>query len=443
MPSASSIPALEQRARSFYQSGQLAQALRACLEILARQPQRADVSSFAGMIALRLGQHAQAAELYRTTVGLRPHYAEAHYNLGNALRQAGDLEGAAAAYGRAVALKPELGPGHHNLGYALHALGRREEAADAYRRAAALMPESAETQRSLGNVLRELGRAAESVDAYRRALALRAEWSSHRDLVMALLEHGDMRGVIAACDEWLRTSPADTQALAIKCAALNETGDREALRALLDFERFVYVTQVEAPSGYATLADFNRALAQHVLTHPTLKVPPEDDPTYHHPALSITEELLVEPKGPMAALERLIHDAIEAYRREVFAGPAHVLVEHWPRRWRLASWSAVLAGQGNLVPHVHLDGYLGGVYYVEVPEVVRARDDARHPGWFELGRPPPDLGFEAQPEVYAIQPEEGRMILFPAYFYHGTVPFESGQRRISIAFDVVPAQRAS
>ncbi|NIR28181.1 MAG: hypothetical protein GWN84_02375 [Gammaproteobacteria bacterium] len=89
------------------------------------------------------------------------------------------------------------------------------------------------------------------------------------------------------------------------------------------------------------------------------------------------------------------------------------------------------------MPHVHLDGYLGGVYYVELPDAMREASDDRA-GWFELGRAPDEFDLEAEPEVCAIRPEEGRMILFPAYFYHGTVPFESGQRRISIAFDVVP-----
>jgi hypothetical protein len=42
------------------------------------------------------------------------------------------------------------------------------------------------------------------------------------------------------------------------------------------------------------------------------------------------------------------------------------------------------------------------------------------------------------PEVRAVQPEEGMMILFPSYFYHRTVPFETGETRISIAFDVMP-----
>ena len=40
--------------------------------------------------------------------------------------------------------------------------------------------------------------------------------------------------------------------------------------------------------------------------------------------------------------------------------------------------------------------------------------------------------------VRRIQPREGRMLLFPGYFFHNTVPFASAERRISIAFDLVP-----
>ncbi len=41
------------------------------------------------------------------------------------------------------------------------------------------------------------------------------------------------------------------------------------------------------------------------------------------------------------------------------------------------------------------------------------------------------------PEVRFYRPEEGLMFLFPSYFYHRTVPFESEQLRVSIAFDIL------
>ena len=36
-----------------------------------------------------------------------------------------------------------------------------------------------------------------------------------------------------------------------------------------------------------------------------------------------------------------------------------------------------------------------------------------------------------------IQPKEGRLVLFPSYMWHGTIPFSSGER-LTAPFDVVP-----
>ena len=36
-----------------------------------------------------------------------------------------------------------------------------------------------------------------------------------------------------------------------------------------------------------------------------------------------------------------------------------------------------------------------------------------------------------------VQPLPGRLVLFPSYLWHGTVPFEGGER-LTIAFDVRP-----
>jgi hypothetical protein len=37
-----------------------------------------------------------------------------------------------------------------------------------------------------------------------------------------------------------------------------------------------------------------------------------------------------------------------------------------------------------------------------------------------------------------VQPECGLLVLFPSYFWHGTVPFHEGGR-LTAAFDVSPA----
>jgi hypothetical protein len=79
------------------------------------------------------------------------------------------------------------------------------------------------------------------------------------------------------------------------------------------------------------------------------------------------------------------------------------------------------------------------VYYPKIPAVITA-DDPDHAGWIEFGRPPEDFYASVEPDVRLINPEEGLMVLFPSYFYHRTIPYESDDVRISVAFDVLAAE---
>jgi hypothetical protein len=39
---------------------------------------------------------------------------------------------------------------------------------------------------------------------------------------------------------------------------------------------------------------------------------------------------------------------------------------------------------------------------------------------------------------HSVRPTVGTLVLFPSYFWHGTVPFSSSQPRLTVAFDAVP-----
>ena len=79
-------------------------------------------------------------------------------------------------------------------------------------------------------------------------------------------------------------------------------------------------------------------------------------------------------------------------------------------------------------------GWLSSVYYAKIPEVIGMLDQA---GWIEFGRPDPRFYGISDFAVRLLQPVEGLMVLFPSYFWHRTVPFESQEQRISFAFDVL------
>ncbi|MFM5884063.1 MAG: putative 2OG-Fe(II) oxygenase [Novosphingobium sp.] len=96
------------------------------------------------------------------------------------------------------------------------------------------------------------------------------------------------------------------------------------------------------------------------------------------------------------------------------------------------SWSVRLASQGHNVPHTHALGWLSSAFYVSLPGA-----EAMGPppaGHIAFGAPPPELGLALEP-YRTIAPAPGRLALFPSTMWHGTVPFDQGERLV-IAFDI-------
>jgi len=133
----------------------------------------------------------------------------------------------------------------------------------------------------------------------------------------------------------------------------------------------------------------------------------------------------------------VVVSAVEGYvRRLPPIDPGHPLLgrrRDRPVRFS-GSWSVRLQGGGRHSNHVHPQGWISSALYVSLPEQrLGERDDA---GWFTIGDPDERLGLTIGPRR-TIQPLPGRLVLFPSYLWHGTVPFVEGER-LTIAFDVRP-----
>lgn len=448
-------------------SGQGEDAARAYRRALDLNPDMTGAHYKLGGVLQDMGRMDEAAFAYRQALRLRPDFAEAHFNLGGVLYKLGRLEEAEGAYGAALRLRPdmpqamvnlgsvmvELGRldqaiallqrltgrepdfagGHSNLGTALREAGRFEEAVAAYRRAVVIEPGFAEAHTNMGGALRALGDLDAAAAAHRRAISLRPDFAeAYVNLGIVLMQGRDFSAALEVCDSFLTREPGNPRVLALKSVVLDELGRRPEVRALVDFDRLIQPVEIAVPSGFETLAAFNEALSAHILSHPTLVFAPTSHATR---AGRHTGELLVEPKGPVAALEQAVMAAVEAYIRDRPVDAGHPLLATPPRRWRLTMWSVVMEAQGHQVPHIH-PAWLSGCYYAKVPNVVSAQAET-HAGWIEFGQPGVQIPYNVEPELKAYQPKEGLVVLFPSYFYHHTVPYEVDEQRISIAFDVL------
>ena len=89
-------------------------------------------------------------------------------------------------------------------------------------------------------------------------------------------------------------------------------------------------------------------------------------------------------------------------------------------------WSVRLEG-GRHRPHFHPQGVISGTYYLSVPPV-------DNKGSIYFGVPPFAIPDPLEP-LAEVTPEEGLLILFPSYLFHGTRVAAPGYRRETLAFD--------
>ena len=345
------------------------------------------------------GKHRPAARLYRQILSAQPDHL-------GALNGLGMIAFERKHYDRAIALLEQVAriasshPGYAmNLGAVHDGAGNWQQAAACYERAISLAPQYADPYYNLG------------------ALYLRR----HRP-----------EDAIAVFDACMAAIGREFHALAYKAHALRDAGRQSEADYLLDHDRYVKAFVFEVPEGFSSMETFNAALARHVSEHPTLQANVMSTRHGKH-----TGELLREPKGPMGAMEARIHQAITWYIEQLPEDPQHPAVRWVPKAWKLTSWGVVMFDGGHERSHIHPNGWLSGVFYVDLPELIN--DPARgHEGWLQFGRPTPDLHVASAPVTRDYQPGYGRIMLFPSYYYHGTIPFKSRQRRVCVSFDVEP-----
>lgn len=146
-------------------------------------------------------------------------------------------------------------------------------------------------------------------------------------------------------------------------------------------------------------------------------------------------DILVRSEPLMRQVRKALGDAIDLYVSRL---PPHDAAHPTLKEPRggariVGGWSVRLTAQGFHVSHVHPRGWLSSAFYVSLPPGV---GDATHDGWLSLGVPPAELKL-GLPPLRLIRPQPGRLALFPSMMWHGTLPFDDGER-LTIAFDVAP-----
>ena len=413
-----------------------------------------------------LGEYDDAKACLNEALRRRPDATVLRLHLGAVEEMAGRPDRAEAAYAAIVAEVPHFAPGYDALARIQTQRAKPVDAEQTCRAGLSRFPEFAALHATFGNLLQSLARLPEAEAAYLQSLRLRpGDAGVLNNLGLTRKQAGDLQGALTVLQEAVRVAPDFLQALlnlsdtltrlgrpaeaakvfraclqhhprngtaaAFLGLALRDAGETAAANRLTD-PGFVRQDTLGCPDGFSSAAAFHAALAEEVTAIPSRHSEPGTADGRQ------TRELFPPQTPALKALHGVFDRAVRAYADSLASDPSHPFLAHIPKQWRLSSWATLMRRVTDPeITHLHPESWLSGVCYISLPGTVA--DEHAQDGWLEFGRPPFNLHHTVEPPISTCQPESGKLVMFPGYYFHRIRPFVGDSVRISIAFDAVPA----
>ena len=483
--------AIGELASKALETGDEAQAIPV-VQAAAERLRHATLWQWTALLQRSLDEHEAALASFAEAVRLAPTNLKIAHGLAHTAMEAG-LD-AVPLFEHALSLAPNDGPVLVGLAAAEAAAGRGAEAAERLRLVLERAPMWIVGHEHLAQLLSTLGRRDEASSSLEQAIAKLPNEPALREALLNLeLRSGHYDRLLDLVDQ-TRAARFEMPELgiyeAIHAAEFDEAVMPDALFGpasrqfgqYLDVWRVRHLLRVGAPEAALPILDsgLNGPSAAELWSYAATAWRMVGDPRYQWlaeqpglvqatdvsaslPPLDELADYLrglhrgrgeyldqsvrggTQTDGPLfSRIDPLIRQvraavvsAVEDYVRSLpQIDPRHPLLGQ--RRDRLVrfsgSWSVRLRGGGKHSNHVHPQGWISSALYIALP--ARAAGDRDDAGWFTIGDPDERLGLTIGPSRM-IEPIHGRLVLFPSYLWHGTIPFKQGER-LTIAFDVQP-----
>lgn len=459
--------------------GQLEAAEPVLRKALALSPEQPSAWVDLGAVLRMLGRLDEALAAFRRAErmlqqrGIRePDLQDA---INGVLADAGRTAEALAGARQLVALRPDHAPAHETLSNLLWENGAdlapEEDPLDAFRAAARTQPANRTLQLAFVRMLVSARRANEAlemlhplrqaepgnplldwfaadaltaVQEHQRAAALYDTVAStplgeHPEFLNTRARHAfrtrqfDLAAGCAA--RAVEIDPHNQEGWSHLGTAWRLTGD-EREHWLCDYDRLVGYVEVLPPPGFGGMPEFLETLAATLDNlHNAGREPVNQSVRGGTQTAGI---LFGRDNAVIHAAEAALRTAVDHWIGTLPDDATHPFLSHRQRSIRfVGSWSVRLRSSGRHANHIHPKGWASSAFYVSLPRSVLASDSQSRAGWIQFGQPLDDLELDLPPRR-VIRPRVGHLALFPSYLWHGTVPFDDQESRLTIAFDMQP-----
>ena len=405
-------------------AGELAKAKSLYQQVLQVSPNQPKALHLLGVIAHQVNNNDIAVDLIGKALALKPDYAEAYNNLSNVLQAQGKLDDAVASYRKAIVVKPDYAEAYYNLGNVLQAQGKLDDAVASYNKAVAIKPDCVEAHYNLAFILRKLGRYEEALSSIDMSGSNDFR-GQYLECLYALKKYEEF---YLELGKLIENSITDLRVAAISTFASQQLGRQNPYpfcKNPIDFIRsYENLFSKDGEDGF---------LQRLILELDRHEAVWEPNAKSTHKGFQSNAELFDKPTGLLLDLKRKIQEKIELYRSDSFSEDSE-FIKCMPKNLSLKGWFVRLSNGGHQTEHIHPSGWLSGVIYLQVPEMLNRDEGSIEFGLWGYDYPILDTNYPRKRH----HPKYGQLILFPSSLFHKTIPFESDRERICVSFDLIP-----
>ena len=415
-----------------------------------------------GSLLLQIKRFDLAKPLLEKAIEIDPNYVNAHNNLGLMFKELGEPQKAISCYEKAIQIDPNFSIAHNNLGTLLEELGELQKAISCYEKAIQIDPNYVNAHNNLGITFMELEEYQKAISCYEKAIQIDPNFAdAHNNLGVIFLELEEYQKATSCFEKAVEINPSHINALHNLLRFLYKMDDKSIFFKKLDDR----IKQGEINALIGSLS--SRSEIKYGIKRPN---PFCEDPLKYVFKTNLTERydfknifvkgvkniikddmvprrrqdlitngyqtagnLFAQKNDFIDKIKNIIHLEIEKYQIH-FKDSKEGLIKSWPTTYNLNGWIVSMKSGGKLSAHMHEKGWVSGSVYINVPPKLKTNsgnlvvciDDEKHTTRKNIN------------QKKIIDVVTGSLCLFPSSLYHYTIPFEAEEKRIVLAFDVMP-----
>ena len=388
------------------------------------QPDNTIIQTNLGIIFKDLGENQKAKDCYEKAIKINPNNAKAHYNLGVIYKDSGELQKAKICFKKVIEINPNEQETHNSLGVIFQELGEYQKAKDCYEKAIEIKPNYGDVYYNLGQLLHERGEYHLAENYFKKAIQIKpGDIRASNSLLTNLYKMNNQSILFEELD-----------------SIINEGKMNAVIGSICSRSEVKYGVKKENPFcnnplDYVLKKDLNEKYDFKNVIVKCVNNILKDDSISNRVQKLITNgyqtagNLFANRDFDTSEIQKIIKIEIEKYRL-YFKDSKEGFIKNWPTNYNLNGWLISMKKGGKLSAHMHDLGWLSGSIYINVPQKSE----------LESGNLVVciDENENKNENKKSIDVVTGSLCLFPSSLLHYTIPFESEENRIVLAFDMIP-----